>query len=178
MKVGQVCRRRRDPAQYRRRLSPTKRARVWSERVDAAIGASLWPLRRQVLTLAFDRGSKFADDAVVEKAYSYGCISPNRMAACNENCNGQLRQHFACDRTLSTIMTEKSQQAENALDTGPGKQLSFLGSDCFSNTTSLYFASKFTYYNQCSKPFAWIATAYSVCAKLQRPHKVIDGTTY
>jgi transposase, IS30 family len=108
-----------------------ERARVWGERVAAAIGASLWLLRRQVQTLAFDRGSKIADDAVIENASQVQVYFAEPHGGCNENYNGELRQYFPRDRGSSTIMTEKLQQAENALDTGPGKRLSFLGPDCF-----------------------------------------------
>lgn len=106
--------------------SPTGQA----QDVAMTIVARLGRLKRYVHTLTSDRGSEFAEGALIEQALQAGMFMADPHApgqrARNENLNGLVREYFPRNRDFSTITAEELQAAEDALSDRPRKRLQFL----------------------------------------------------
>ena len=104
-----------------------------ADEVASAIAARLGRLKKHVLTLACDRGSEFAEDALIEQALAAPVYFADPHApwqrARNENFNGLLREYFPRSRDFETITTQELQQVEDALNSRPRKRLKFLTPD-------------------------------------------------
>jgi len=77
-----------------------------------------------------DRGSKFADDRLLEKylrakVYFADPHSPWQRG-CNENFNGLVRQSFPRSRDFSSITAQEVQIVEDRLNNRPRKRLGYL----------------------------------------------------
>lgn len=97
--------------------------------VTHALLAKLAPLAGLVKSLTFDRGSEFAEHALIECALGVTTYFADPYCAwqrgTNENTNGLLRQYFPRSRDLATVTDAEVDRIERKLNNRPRKALGF-----------------------------------------------------
>ena len=97
--------------------------------VTHALLATLAPLAGLVKTLTFDRGSEFAEYALIERALDIKAYFADPYCAwqrgSNENTNGLLRQYIPRSRDMATLTDAEVDRIERKLNNRPRKALGF-----------------------------------------------------
>ena len=106
--------------------------RVTSRRarpVTCALLAKLAPLAGLVRALAFDRGSEFAEYALIESVLGAKAYFADPYCAwqrgSNENTNGLIRQYIPRSRDMATLTDAEVDWIERRLNNRPRKTLGF-----------------------------------------------------
>jgi len=97
--------------------------------VTHALLATLAPLAGLVRSLTFDRGSEFAEYALIESALAATTYFADPYCAwqrgSNENTNGLLRQYIPRSRDMATLTDAEVDRIERKLKNRPRKPLGF-----------------------------------------------------
>lgn len=97
--------------------------------VACALLAKLAPLADLVRSLTFDRGSEFAEYALIESALGAKTYFADPYCAwqrgSNENTNGLIRQYIPRSRDMATLTDAEVDRIERKLNNRPRKTLGF-----------------------------------------------------